>query len=74
MRTKIHRLAGRYLKREWPGHGMQTTALVNEAYLGLIDWNGVNWQNRAYSLGVAAQITRHHSGGFRSRAPAGRAR
>jgi RNA polymerase sigma factor (TIGR02999 family) len=38
---------------------LQTTALVNEAYLRLIDWKGVSWQNRAHFLGVAAQIMRH---------------
>ena len=59
VRTEIHRLAGRYLKKERPGHVLQTTALVNEAYLRLIDWKGVSWQNRAHFLGVAAQIMRH---------------
>ena len=59
VRTEIHRLAGRYLKRERPGHLLQTTALVNEAYLRLIDWKGVSWQNRAHFLGVAAQLMRH---------------
>jgi RNA polymerase sigma factor (TIGR02999 family) len=59
VRTEIHRLAGRYMKRERPNHVLQTTALVNEAYLRLIDWKGVSWQNRAHFLGVAAQIMRH---------------
>jgi len=59
VRTEIHRLAGRYMKRERPGHVLQTTALVNEAYLRLIDWKGVSWQNRAHFLGVAAQLMRH---------------
>jgi RNA polymerase sigma factor (TIGR02999 family) len=59
VRTEIHRLAGRYMKRERPGHLLQTTALVNEAYLRLIDWKGVSWQNRAHFLGVAAQVMRH---------------
>ena len=40
VRTEIHRLAGRYMKRERAGHVLQTTALVNEAYLRLIDWRG----------------------------------
>ena len=47
------------MKRERPGHVLQTTALVNEAYLRLIDWKGVSWQNRAHFLGVAAQLMRH---------------
>jgi len=59
VRTEIHRLAGRYMKRERPGHVLQTTALVNEAYLRLIEWKGVSWQNRAHFLGIAAQIMRH---------------
>ena len=58
IQTEIHRLAGLYMKRERPGHVLQTTALVNEAYLRLIDWKGVSWQNRAHFLGVAAQIMR----------------
>ena len=41
------------------GHVLQTTALVNEAYMRLIDWKGVSWQNRAHFLGVAAQLMRH---------------
>ncbi|MEW5978628.1 MAG: sigma-70 family RNA polymerase sigma factor [Acidobacteriota bacterium] len=59
VRSQIHRLAGRYMKRERPGHVLQTTALMNEAYLRLIPWKGVSWRNRAHFLGVAAQIMRH---------------
>ena len=58
VRTEIHRLAGRYMKRERPAHVLQTTALVNEAYLRLIDWKGVSWQNRAHFLDVATQLIR----------------
>jgi RNA polymerase sigma factor (TIGR02999 family) len=59
VRTEIHRLARRYMKRERPDHLLQTSALVNEAYLRLIDWKGVSWHNRAHFLGVAAQLMRH---------------
>jgi RNA polymerase sigma factor (TIGR02999 family) len=59
VRSEIHRLAGRYMKRERTGHVLQTTALVNEAYLRLIRWKGVSWQNRAHFMGVAAQMMRH---------------
>jgi RNA polymerase sigma factor (TIGR02999 family) len=46
------------MRREYPGHLLQTTALVNEAYLRLIDWKDARWQNRAHFFGVAAQLMR----------------
>jgi RNA polymerase sigma factor (TIGR02999 family) len=55
---ELHRLAKRYMAGERPGHLLQTTALVNEAYLRLIDWRNVEWQNRAHFFGLAAQIMR----------------
>ena len=55
---ELHRLAARYMAAERPGHLLQTTALVNEAYLRLIDWKQVQWQNRAHFFGVAAQLMR----------------
>jgi RNA polymerase sigma factor (TIGR02999 family) len=55
---ELHRLAKGYLHRERPGHVLQTTALINEAYLRLIDWKNVHWQNRAHFFGVAAQLMR----------------
>ena len=54
---ELHRLAHRYMVRERKDHTLQTTALVNEAYLKLIDQN-VEWQNRAHFFGIAAQIMR----------------
>jgi len=54
---ELHRLAHRYMSRERKDHTLQTTALVNEAYLKLIDQK-VNWQNRAHFFGIAAQIMR----------------
>src|SRR5438105_903650 len=56
--AELHRLAGSYLRRERPGHTLQTTALVNEAYLRLIDDSVVEWQNRAHFYGIAAQLMR----------------
>jgi len=56
--AELHRLAGSYLRRERPGHTLQTTALVNEAYLRLIDDSAVEWQNRAHFYGIAAQLMR----------------
>ena len=56
---ELHRLAAAYMARERPGHLLQPTALVNEAYLRLIDWKHVQWQNRAHFFGVAAQMMRH---------------
>ena len=46
------------MKQERPGHTLQTTALVNEAYLRLIDQRHVHWQNRAHFFGIAAQLMR----------------
>ena len=54
---ELHRLAHRYMSHERQDHTLQTTALVNEAYLKLIDQK-VDWQNRAHFFGIAAQIMR----------------
>ena len=56
--AELRRLAAGYLRRERPGHTLQPTALVNEAYLRLVDQTQVRWQNRAHFLGVAAQMMR----------------
>jgi len=55
---ELRRVAGHYLRRERPGHTLQGTALVHEAYMRLIDQTRVQWQNRAHFLGVAAQMIR----------------
>ena len=57
VQAELHRLAQRYLRRERRGHTLQTSALVNEAFLQLIDQH-VSWQNRAHFFGVAAQLMR----------------
>lgn len=56
--SELHRLARRYMGRERPGHTLQTSALVNEAYIRLIDWKSVQWQNRAHFFAVSAQLMR----------------
>jgi RNA polymerase sigma-70 factor, ECF subfamily len=56
--AELRKLAGQYMRRERQGHTLQTSALVNEAYLRLIDQQRVQWQNRAQFLGVAAQLMR----------------
>ncbi len=58
VRAELHRMAKRYLRQERPGHLLQTTALVNEVYLRLIDWKNVSWQNRAHFFGVSARLMR----------------
>jgi RNA polymerase sigma factor (TIGR02999 family) len=58
VQRELHRVAARQLAGERPGHILQPTALVNEAYLRLIDWHDVKWQNRAHFFGVAARIMR----------------
>ena len=55
---ELHRLAHRYKNREGPGHVLQTTALVNEAYLRLVDSSQVRWQNRAHFFAVSSQLMR----------------
>src|SRR5262245_4925176 len=55
---ELRRLAGRHLGHERVGHTLQATALVNEAYLRLIDQNRMRWQNKAHFFGVAAQMMR----------------
>src|SRR5215475_707143 len=56
--AELRRLAHRYMGQERPGHTLQTTALVNEAYLRLIDASQVRWQNRAHFFAVSAQLMR----------------
>ncbi len=67
--AELHRLAHRYLAGERPGHTLQTTALVNEAYLRLIDWKNVEWQDRAHFFGVAARLMRYILVGYAKRQP-----
>src|SRR6267378_4282797 len=55
---ELHRLAHRYMDRERPGHTLQTSALVNEAFVRLVDQKDVHWQNRAHFFGIAAQMMR----------------
>jgi RNA polymerase sigma factor (TIGR02999 family) len=55
---ELRRMAHRHMRRERRGHTLQTSALVNEAFLRLIDQREVQWQNRAHFFGIAAQIMR----------------
>ena len=55
---ELRQLASKYLRRERPGHTLQATALVHEAYLRLVDQKDVGWQNRSHFFGVAAQQMR----------------
>ncbi len=56
--SELRRLAGNYLRRERAEHTLQPTALVNEAYLKLVDQKNAKWQNRAHFFGIAAQLMR----------------
>ena len=58
VQSELHRLAHHYMGRERPGHTLQTSALVNEAYIRLINWKDVRWQNRAHFFAVSAQLMR----------------
>jgi RNA polymerase sigma factor (TIGR02999 family) len=58
VQAELHRLASHYMRHERGDHLLQTSALINEAYLRLIDWNSVRWQNRAHFFGVAASMMR----------------
>jgi RNA polymerase sigma factor (TIGR02999 family) len=55
---ELHRLARRYMRGERTGHSLQATALVNEAYLRLVDYKRMHWQNRAHFFAVSAQLMR----------------
>jgi len=55
---ELHRIAGRYMRMESPGHTLQATAVVNEAYLRLVDMTQVSWQNRAHFFAIAARLMR----------------
>jgi RNA polymerase sigma factor (TIGR02999 family) len=56
---ELRRLAHHYMRRERPGHTLQTTALVNEAFVRLVNRKSIQWQNRAHFFGIAAQLMRN---------------
>jgi RNA polymerase sigma factor (TIGR02999 family) len=56
--NELHSLARRYMMRERPGHSLQTSALVNEAYMKLVDYRRMQWQDRAHFFAVSAQVMR----------------
>jgi len=56
--SELHRLAHRHIKKERPGHTLQTSALLNEAFLRLVDQRDVHWQSRVHFFGIAAQMMR----------------
>ena len=58
MYQELRRLAARQLRREHPEHSLQTTALINEAYLRLVDLRNVQWQNRAHFFALCARLMR----------------
>ncbi len=55
---ELHRMAHNYIRRMSPGNTLQTTALINETYIRLVDQNKVQWQNRAHFFGIAANMMR----------------
>src|SRR5438128_225457 len=55
---ELHRLARHYISREHPGHTLQTSALINEAYLRLISQKSIAWQSRQHFFGIAARLMR----------------
>ena len=56
--SELHRLAHRHIKKERPGHTLQTSALLNEAFLRLVDQRDVHWHGRAHFFSIAAQMMR----------------
>ena len=58
VQSELHRLARSYMRRERAGHTLQTTALINEVYLRLIDAKKIRWQNRAHFYGIASRLMR----------------
>lgn len=55
---ELHRLARQYMRRERPGHSLQASALVNEAYMRLVDYTRMQWQDRAHFFAISAQLMR----------------
>ena len=58
VQKELHRIAARYMAAERPGHDLQATALINEAYLRLVDWKDIQWADRAHFFGMAANMMR----------------
>src|SRR5262245_12673694 len=57
--TDLHRIAARYMAQQPPNHPLQATALINEAYLHLVGWKDVHWENRARFFAASAQLMRN---------------
>jgi RNA polymerase sigma factor (TIGR02999 family) len=58
VQAELHRIAARYMAAERPGHDLQATALINEAYIRLVDWKDIQWADRAHFFGMAANMMR----------------
>ena len=58
VQQELHRIADRYMAAERPGHDLQATALINGAYLRLVDWKNIQWADRAHFFGMAANMMR----------------
>jgi len=58
VQQELHRIAARYMAGERPNHPLQSTALINEAYIRLINWKDVRWENRAHFFALSAQLMR----------------
>lgn len=58
VQQELHRIAERYMAAERAGHDLQATALINEAYLRLVDWKNIQWADRAHFFGMAANMMR----------------
>jgi len=58
VQKELHRIAAHYMAMERPGHELQATALINEAYLRLVDWKDIQWADRAHFFGMAANMMR----------------
>jgi RNA polymerase sigma factor (TIGR02999 family) len=68
VQNELHRLAHRYMSREKPGHTLQSTALVNEVYLRLVDMPQMSWQDRAHFFAISARMMRRILTDFAGRA------
>jgi len=58
VQRELHRIAAHYMAGERPGHDLQATALINEAYIRLVDWQDIQWADRAHFFGIAANMMR----------------
>lgn len=67
VQRELHRIAAHYMAGDRPGHELQATALINEAYIRLVDWQDIQWADRAHFFGMARRAGRMNTSGESAR-------